>query len=160
MSIEFPTPSPSLLDRINAKRAELEAARAAFAKDMQESMKGVFAGFFAKHSAATAIMWRQYAPHFNDGDPCEFSVHDPEIFFEGDEVDTSYPEGLCPWSLKREIGKTTEGGAFVTQEMYDDFYAIAVLLQSDDDTMRSIFGTDSQVTVTREGIEVEEYDHD
>ena len=35
-----------------------------------------------------AVVWDQYTPYFNDGEPCEFSVREPRIVF-----DVDVPEG-------------------------------------------------------------------
>lgn len=37
--------------------------------------------FFEKYPKIEGIMWTQYTPYFNDGDSCEFSVHDPSFVF-------------------------------------------------------------------------------
>ena len=39
-------------------------------------------------SPITGVQWRQYTPYFNDGETCVFSVHEPEIIFEGSEEAT------------------------------------------------------------------------
>lgn len=158
--ISFPTPNPSLIQQIENARQSLAAAKAAFSASMQSNMKGVFSDFMAKYPFVEKIVWKQYAPYFNDGEPCVFSVHDAEVFLVGGDYDEDYPEGETDWSLRRMIGSITENGDEITQEFYNDFKAISQLLQSDDDTMRDIFGSDSKVTVTRGGIDVDEYEHD
>jgi hypothetical protein len=44
-----------------------------------------------------AISWKQYTPYFNDGESCEFSVHEPLAFYHpmldsGDEEENEYSE--------------------------------------------------------------------
>ena len=39
-------------------------------------LHGAFKEFFEKFPQITAVEWKQYAPNFNDGEPCTFSVHD------------------------------------------------------------------------------------
>lgn len=57
----------------------MEACRAEKAK-FQEIVKDMllkyFAEFFANNPRVEAVKWRQYAPYFNDGEVCEFSVYD------------------------------------------------------------------------------------
>lgn len=53
-------------------------------RDGQVALKAAFADFFDAHPEATAIVWTQYTPHFNDGDACTFGVNDFEL-----KVDTN-----------------------------------------------------------------------
>src|SRR5687768_12752869 len=34
-----------------------------------------------------AVIWHQYTPYFNDGDPCTFSVYGEGVFLTGSEDD-------------------------------------------------------------------------
>lgn len=45
--------------------------------------------FFEKFPEVTMLRWKGYAPSFNDGSPCYFSVHGPEIKL-------ALPEGQAP----------------------------------------------------------------
>lgn len=45
----------------------------------QEIMKGAVADFFKANPKITGVMWRQYTPYFNDGDPCVFRLGDPSF---------------------------------------------------------------------------------
>ena len=51
----------------------------------EEDFKGWFTEFFALYPMVTTIRWTQFTPYFNDGEPCVFSVNEPEI-----EVSASY----------------------------------------------------------------------
>src|SRR5689334_1109830 len=60
--------------------AEIRAMREAYEEKIknegQAALKAEFAGFFEKNPKVEAIRWTQYTPHFNDGDPCTFSLHE------------------------------------------------------------------------------------
>jgi hypothetical protein len=101
-----------------------------------------------------AIRWRQYTPYFNDGDPCEFSIHGASFKFEDSAEDGGeYEDGFeDAWSLGynkdprftqdlADVEAAVEGGAF-----YD------VLLEA--------FGDHAEITVTKDKIDVEFYEHD
>lgn len=121
--------------------------------------------------------WRQYTPYFNDGDPCEFSAHGTWVRTTADEdadedelemwghrslgkVSGSFvenpdnPSGSKVWQTTpyegpdearyhrcKDLEKAIEGGTFEV-----------VLLEA--------FGDHANITVRRDGIEVEFYDHD
>lgn len=59
------------------RKAELNEALRANAQDM---IKQLFAEFFAAAPDVKCVAWTQYAPYFNDGEPCTFSVHEPNFF--------------------------------------------------------------------------------
>jgi hypothetical protein len=42
-----------------------------------------------------AVKWQQYTPYFNDGEPCEFNVHEFRVRIVGDDEDTGdYEDGF------------------------------------------------------------------
>lgn len=102
----------------------------------------------------SAIRWRQYTPYFNDGDPCEFRTGDVTLRFEDSpEVAGDYEDGFeDSWSLRynedprytdtlNELARAVGG-----REFYD------VLIDA--------FGDHAEVTVTKDKIDVEYYEHD
>ena len=61
-------------DDMKAKVAELNELMKEKSKVL---MKEMFAAFFKKYEGTVYnIFWHQYTPHFNDGEACEFNVHD------------------------------------------------------------------------------------
>jgi hypothetical protein len=48
------------------------------------SLETVSAQFFKDFPEILSVYWTQYAPHFNDGDACEFSVGDVSYTIDGD----------------------------------------------------------------------------
>jgi len=45
------------------------------------ALKEALAEFFDKYPEVETVQWTQYAPYFNDGDACVFSVNDPHVLF-------------------------------------------------------------------------------
>jgi hypothetical protein len=150
----------NLIDQVNA-------AKVAFKEQGLELIKAEAKEFFEKNPDIQALSWVQYAPYFNDGDACEFSVHeivastgladdeddesfdpevhDPEEFFEGLHY------GEAPGVVNYYGSHPKHAGA---REFVD-------LLQNiPEDVMRDLFGDDSKVLITRAGIQVDDYDHD
>jgi len=83
----------ALMKNFDELNAQIEAAR----KEMQAKSEGLIEAvvkqFLDKCPEVTGIHWTQYTPYFNDGDTCEFSVH--EFCFhiladEDDEIDSYY----------------------------------------------------------------------
>lgn len=145
--------------------------------------------FFNAYPEVAAIRWRQYTPYFNDGDTCEFSVHDLEFYSEKDyealkegELDDTYefnsyrkpsdyvyraaaePDNKYRDHYQKEIDKYDA----LVKEKGERFAAVAdgieqfnnLFNEIDDDVMLSLFGDHVQITVTKDGIDVDEYDHD
>ena len=108
----------------------------------KDALREEFAEFFDAFPEIHAVQWEQFAPHFNDGDECIFQVYDPSISTkdepeEFEEMWGAKDQGAKHWS---RLGK---------------------LFQVPDEVMKDTFGSDSRVTATRDGFEVEEgFDHD
>jgi hypothetical protein len=123
----------------------------------------VFVGLFKEHPQLKKIQWTQYTPYFNDGEPCEFQVY-------GEYLDLEYLD---------ELGELVELEGF---HIYDYLSAAGVrhtnkydwdewLVEVDSilsdlfssipsEVFKEVYGDHSEVTVTAEGVTVEEYDHD
>ncbi len=157
--IQIPAPIQRVLDKTRELQQEIKEVG-------QGSIKELFETIFKQAPSVTAVRWTQYTPHFNDGEPCVFNVHEPEVqFAEGTflaqkhEEGRSYPEQdeyadgeeyYDTWTFRvqqKAVADLVNGAYTVFQEI--------------DQTMQAIFGDGVQVTVTREGeIEIDDYDHD
>lgn len=52
-----------------------------------------------------ALIWDQYTPYFNDGDPCEFSVNEVRVILAGDSDDDDEDEGEFDYGVGRSSGE-------------------------------------------------------
>lgn len=150
----------SLMDVIDkyhdAKRAMMEDG----GKELAQYLKSIC--FTPENSEIAAFRFTAYAPYFNDGDPCTFSVNDLEyIKFselnerESDEtelvervrevIDDDYELPGYIWSSEDEPGLKSTVEAFG---------------KIPDDLIESVLGEHVSVIITRDGITVDEYDHD
>lgn len=127
--------------------------------------------------------WRQYTPYFNDGDACVFSARgvwaarpedldpeDPDTIDTG-ELDIDYGSRLGGYEggewvpdpenapLNKLVGARYEGP---DQARYDRCRLLSQAIESGrfDDVLLDAFGDHAEITVTREGITVESYEHD
>jgi hypothetical protein len=147
--------------------AEMKQMEAEFQKRVQTAFQDAVKKLFTVVPDLKAIIWTQYAPYFNDGEECIFSVHTPTFTniddyenirhgeYDGDE--SELPEGS--WIHGEDYyGDLGEPNAKV-QAVLDAFSSF---IQSDafEATAKYLFGNHCIVTVTPEGMEVDEYDHD
>ncbi|MCW2902217.1 MAG: hypothetical protein JWO67_4482 [Streptosporangiaceae bacterium] len=97
-----------------------------------------------------AVKWHQYTPSFNDGDPCEFGVHEFYVRVAGtDEEAGDYEDGFLGGydSELNDAVKTPLRNLGSAGGHCEDF-------------LRESFGDHAQVTATAKGFEIEYYDHD
>ena len=104
--------------------------------------------FFDDFPEVEAVAWKQYTPGFNDGEPCVHSMDDVRLYskavFEDQDFDLSDdPEELNYWQAETEAQKRMK--AF-TKEIHDL-----------EEAWEMVFGTDTMITCTRKGVEVEDY---
>lgn len=118
--------------------------------------------------------WRQYTPYFNDGDPCKFSANGvwvrTDADGDADSVDTSDLEvdynkhlGERPRTWNHETKAYDEGPYEGPDEArYDRCRALSNAVDGGEfyEVLLGAFGDHAEVTVRRDGIKVEFYDHD
>lgn len=74
----------TLQEQINELSAQMR-------EKSRELMREAFREFFTKYDEIVEnVYWTQYTPHFNDGEACEFGVHEAYILIEGDENACEY----------------------------------------------------------------------
>lgn len=94
--------------------------------------------FFTDNPKLQGIVWQQYAPSFNDGDPCYFSVHDFYATCGGDDVDMDEVSEYEGWS--DSDGKDQ-------RRLADELSSLI----NDEDLLKCAFGEHALVTITRKG---------
>jgi hypothetical protein len=155
------------MEEISLKKlADLKNQYDTMIRDHGEKMiRDYITEWMNSHPEVKAIGWEQYAPYFNDGEPCEFDVH--EIFKATDSPDiedieymrakdekeyflrSSYREMDC-WKNNNMSSKTGE-----------DFRDFALTMYELSDLLESAFGNGSRIIVTQDEISVTEcHDHD
>lgn len=156
------------------KLAELRDRRKAVESEIKEASKKLFgevsAEIFEKHPVLVSFGWRQYTPYFNDGDECVFSANTEYVSLR--TSDTPVEE--------RDEDDEEDGDDFSNSDLYDysNGYenkvakdpltpresagkAVLELLGGfEDKDYKDMFGDHMKITVSRTGVETEEYDHD
>lgn len=153
------------MDSLTSFASEMKDKLAAVRQQAEtEGKKAVHDGLlslFEKHPTLAEVSWAQYTPYFNDGEPCEFSVNDPYF-----KLTTDAEDGEEGW--EGEDGYGTWNARYDPKwngpdpHIYADIEAFASVIKSDEmeQALEMAFGDHSRIIATREGIEVEEYDHD
>lgn len=107
-----------------------------------------------RHPSVARVSWTQYTPYFNDGDVCRFSVHGLCVVpADNPDDDEDYEFEI----YRSAHYNSTPAG--LTPEAADEFLALWGKINNND-LMLATFGDHSRVVITREGLEVESYDHD
>ena len=174
-------------DRVKAMSDELKALKEKLHKEFQDNVSGIFREFFESVPLVENIVWTQYTPYFNDGEPCEFAVHTPEFYYKG-TTENDGPEGSYSWGDSGTIllpgewlqekynhpkiyfagdSETYEEAAQgektdALQEYYEPIRAMEDFIQSRDNMefFQAVFGDHCKVTASIEGVDIEEYEHD
>lgn len=123
-----------LRSKINEWR---EKAKEEAEKFFQEGAKQLF----DKFPELESFGWRQYTPYFNDGDVCTFSAgtDEPDINdVMGYDIYGEEYKHLVP--LQDEVSK--------------------FLNVFENEDLEAMFGDHAEITVTRDDIEVNRYDHE
>jgi len=124
---------------------------------------------FAKYEALGSFSWNQYTPYFNDGETCVFSANTDYIKVNGEYAEDSdwiSEKTITSYGTYNRDTKKYEGRVEVVNESYDKELAAATreiqefLNLFDNDFYMDRFGDHTEITVGREGIEVEDYEHE
>lgn len=152
----------SAFDSLLEQQRELQKK---FQTTAQALFKETTKEFFDKNPNVTAIVWTQYTPYFNDGDTCEFGVNDATFTnapdphsvhwgeYDGDHEVAEDGSEIFAWE---SWGAAPEG---LDVEMCKSFNRM-ICSSEMEDVMKAMFGDHVKVVATREGFDVDEYDHD
>jgi hypothetical protein len=153
-------------DEIKEMINEFASMKKKLSEEVRTKLHSAFAPVFQKYPEIQAFGALAFTPYFNDGDVCEYSVHGLEVYispviedgegnpldFEDEEYEDEEENLIEPYegqSLHHIDKKYKED----LKPLFDLFNAIP------DEIMNAAFD-EGFIKITREGIEVEEYDHD
>ena len=122
---------------------------------------------FKKYPDLEAIGWYQYTPGFNDGDPCYFRVGSCYL-------SVARPEGISDneWEDILDESNCYDGDTVridtdclsddaekaIGKELIKDVNAYHDDISELDSALETIFGNNVSVTITRNSVEIEDYD--
>lgn len=146
----------------------------------QDQLGELFRAVLAEPSVE-AIRWRQYTPYFNDGDVCDFGVYDPWFRIAGTPEDIGEDDDgfvhaghvavtggkETEWREERINGRwnwkaVETGRTFDPNPAADAIQRLSAALDNGSayHVLEDLFGDHATVTVTRERITVDTYEHD
>jgi hypothetical protein len=125
----------TLQEQFSTFKAEVEELRMKLQKTGEQFLAQNFKELFEKYPKLETISWSQYTPYFNDGEECTFRSNHKYADIEGiDYNDKEYE---------------------IIEKELQDFMG-----QFDDELLCNLFGDHVQLVVSKEGISVEDYDHE
>ena len=167
----------TLQSRFDALIEEQRALKAKFQTEAQAMFKETMKEFFDKNPGITALKWTQYTPYFNDGDACEFRVNEvtftnasPEELDNVNHYGEYEGEDETVWAIENisyglnskyhanEAAKIRAAGGIDESSCQ----LIDKMIQSSEmeEIMKEMFGDHVKITATRDGFDVDEYEHD
>lgn len=158
--------------KITELTEEFGALRKAFQEKAQAALTEGIAAFFVENPEIEYLRWTQYAPYFNDGEPCIFHVHDVHAFLtaqaradfglpaESEDDEEGHLFEICRYNRKtHEFVYASERA----KELEKAVNGFEKALRGLEDFLDVIYGGDTEVRVYRDGrVETEEYsgEHD
>jgi hypothetical protein len=142
-------------------------------KEVVDLSSSIFEDFykyiFEKYPKLESFGWSQYTPYFNDGDTCIFSVNTDYISINDeyvDDADWSSKVNIISWGTwNRELrvyeGKVEEPNPKYDNELSSASSEISNFLGGfDNDFYLTKFGDHAEITVTKNGVDISDYEHD
>jgi hypothetical protein len=124
-------------------------------KDGKTALQQVFKDLFAAHPNLKSVVWTQYTPYFNDGDPCYFRVREFDVNYALTEEDdpnvSDYNHGDSLYSLRESEDEAAQAAAEAVCDLEDEI---------PQDILEATFGDHCKVVATPKGFDVEEHSHD
>ena len=135
--------------------AELKEKMSTLRKQMQETGKEEFRKYsqqiFEKYPLLESFSWTQFTPYFNDGDTCYFGVNtEPGLVYDGKKMN-HYGELEDDIEIEDELEKKFNEISNEISKFIEAF---------DENDMEAMFGDHVEITVKKDTVEIEEYDHD
>ncbi len=151
--------------------ARAEALNKELKLNFKSALKEEAKIIFDKWPKLTRFSWTQYAPYFNDGEPCEFRINDLHNYKYGKfEAGADGECGATEWSntekdykdwvsVFKEDAATEFESIEQSEELESDLNDFISSLNPLESTVRAVLD-EGEVIVTRKGVTVEEYCHD
>lgn len=163
-------------EKLIAEQRELQRQ---FQEQAQALFKETTTEFFNLNPGINAVVWTQYTQYWNDGETCEFSVHEPTFTnATGDDLHDVSGWGEYEgdndsiWATSNINTTLTSGRDYYEEDRKKILAGPAIdvtscglfssMIQSSEfeNVMRAMFDDHAKVIATRDGFDVQEYDHD
>ena len=157
------------LEALKEKQKEIAKLKAEAQQMASDAFDNFCKEIFEKHPKIESFGWSQYTPYFNDGDTCTFSANTDYISINGEYVDDSKwvnETTVVDWGTWNRELRIYEGRVEVPNLDYDAELAkgsdevTEFLRNFDNDFYITRFGDHAEITVSKDGVDVDEYEHD
>jgi hypothetical protein len=165
----MPKKKPEYSPTVQAKLDEIREARKVYEKAMKTHgktlVKEMASEFMQKFPEVEGIQWQQYTPYFNDGDACEFSIHEPHVRFTQEFLDSFSDEDKRPFYEMGdgfyELATYRDDCPARVKEMSNSLSQFYIAIQELEQSLLECFGDHMEITILRDGkVRAEEYSHD
>jgi hypothetical protein len=142
-------------------------------KEINEMSSDLFDDFreyiFNKYPEIESFGWTQYTPYFNDGEACMFYANTDYLKINDEySEDTDWYSPITitkmgTWNRELRVyeGREEEPNSNFNQNLVNATYEIGDFLGNfDNDFYLSKFGDHAEITITKNGIDISDYDHD
>lgn len=126
--------------------------------EAQQKIGNELCSFLKTYPEIDKLVWNQFTPYFNDGDTCEFSVNElrahlanTESDDEDEDEDEYYGDG---WFAADD---DNEGITVATRKALLELSEAFADAETD---LLAAFGDHVEVIVSKDGIDVEEFEHE
>jgi hypothetical protein len=157
------------LEALKEKQKEIAKLKAEAQQMASDAFDSFCREIFEKHPKVESFGWSQYTPYFNDGDTCTFSANTDYISINGEHVDDSNwvsEKNITNWGTWNRDLRIYEGRVEVPNLDYDPELSKGAdeitefLSNFDNDFYITRFGDHAEITVSKDGVDVDEYEHD
>lgn len=129
-------------DKLKLLVEEIDKLKQELTQKAQDGLMQCLKELFEMHPEVKKLQFTAYTPYWNDGDECTYWCNASSADINGSEYDEDEDESLPK----------------VSSQVRDIFQN--ALDQIDDDTWYDIVGDHALVTITPQGIDVQEYEHE
>lgn len=152
------------IERVQNLRKEYEKT---IRKEFGAVLSGLTVELFGDFPEVKGVVWTQYTPHFNDGDPCEFGINEPRVMLDqqfadacGDSIydydDESFE--FTTYDIRDKASKSdVELKLLAIEEKLNEFERF---LNEFSMVVKETYGDGVKVTMTPSGGSVDDYSHD
>lgn len=158
-------PNTLSVSRVTDAIRAMEEAQKSAGYHLKQALLDLATPFLKDYPDIYGITWTQYAPYFNDGDPCTFRVNDLELVSGQSEEDLDEDSGGdSAWinGLSRVIA--SEWSSTIDKSAWKDkrLQTIGDIISDPGvrDVLENTLGSDVRVTITRDEVLMDEYDHE
>lgn len=164
----------AIQDKIKETSQAIADKTAELRKFCREQFPAMSDALFEKHPRLKSVAWAQYTPYFNDGDECVFRAHTSDCYIngtdgygderrgvarEGDDLYSMADKEIYDYTAEKYTGKKIPNPNYdpEAEKCVNDVHAF--LKSFDKNILKSMFD-EGLVVVTKEGVSVEDYEHE